>query len=283
MNLRERILEKAKTYLAPNQKTYATLTLADRDELADLFRVTARGVELTALEADVVPRRFLRNMGSLGTAGQIRLLQSKAFVIGAGGLGGTIAQLLARMGIGRLVIADGDSFSEDNLNRQAFSVEANIGVAKVKAARQMISAINAATEVEIFEGFVKEEEFSVLLKGADVVLDALDNMPSRFLLERACKQNGIPLVHGAVAGFSGQVTVIYPEDIGFQAIYGSAQTVPEKGIEIELGNLAGIVSAVASLQVQEAIKIITGIGRPLRNRLLFLDSLNGAAEIISLQ
>lgn len=283
MSLRERLLEKAKTYVAPNRKTYATLALADRNELAKSLQTSARQVELTALEAGVVPRRFLRNMGSLGMDGQIRLLQATAFVIGVGGLGGTIAQLLARMGIGRLVIADGDSFSEDNLNRQAFSLEGNIGVPKVQAARQMISEINAATEVETFEGFVKEEEFFALLKGADVALDALDNMPSRFLLEKACKQAGIPLVHGAVAGFSGQVMAIYPDDTGFQAIYGNAQTAPEKGIEIELGNLAGIVAAVASLQVQEAIKIITGIGRPLRNRLLFLDSLNGAAEIISLK
>jgi molybdopterin/thiamine biosynthesis adenylyltransferase len=283
MNLRECILEKAKTCVAPNRKTYATLTLADRDELRDSFQVTAREVELMALEAEVIPRRYLRNMGSLGAAGQIRLLQATALVIGAGGLGGTIAQLLARMGLGRLIIADGDSFSEDNLNRQAFSAEKNIGVQKVQAARQMISQINAATEVGVFDGFVKEEEFSALLKGVDVALDALDNMPSRFLLEKSCKKEGIPLVHGAVAGFSGQVTVIYPEDIGFQAIYGNAQNAPEKGIEIELGNLAGIVSAVASLQVQEAVKILTGIGQPLRNRLLFLDSLNGAAEMISLK
>jgi molybdopterin/thiamine biosynthesis adenylyltransferase len=108
-------------------------------------------------------------------------------------------------------------------------------------------------------------------------------MPFRFTLERVCKEAGIPLVHGAVAGFSGQVTVIYPEDVGFKAIYGDAPNIPEKGIEVELGNLAGIVSAVASLQVQEAVKIITGLGRPLRNRLFFLDSLNGAAEIISLK
>ncbi len=283
MNLRERILEKAKPCMAPNRKSYATLTLADRDELAESFQTTAREVELTALEAEVIPQRFLRNIGSIGMAGQTRLLEAKTLVIGAGGLGGTIAQLLARMGFGRLVIADGDFFSEDNLNRQAFAMEKNIGVRKVQAARQMISQINAATEIEIFDGFVKEEQFSVLLKGVNVAIDALDNMPSRFLLEKACKQAGIPLVHGAVAGFSGQVTVIYPEDIGFQTIYGDAQTAPEKGIEIELGNLAGIVSAVASLQVQEAIKIITGIGRPLRNRLLFLDSLNGTAETIALK
>jgi molybdopterin/thiamine biosynthesis adenylyltransferase len=283
MTLRSRILEQAKPYIAPNKKTYSTLTLADRDELAVFFHVPRREVEIAALKAEVVPQRYLRNMGSLGFGGQIKLLQSTALLIGAGGLGGTVAHLLARMGLGKLIIADGDSFSEDNLNRQALSREENIGTRKVQAAHQSISQINAATEVEIFDGFVREKELSGLLRGVQVAVDALDNMPSRFMLEKACKEAEVPFVHGAVAGFSGQLTVIFPEDTGFQAIYGNAQNTPEKGIEIELGNLAGIVSAVASLQVQEVIKILTGIGLPFRNRLLFLDSLNGAAEIISLK
>jgi molybdopterin/thiamine biosynthesis adenylyltransferase len=283
MTLRARILEQAKPYVAPNKKTYSTLTLADRDELSVFFHVARREVEIAALKAEVVPQRYLRNMGSLGFEGQIKLLQSTALLIGAGGLGGIIAQLLARMGLGKLIIADGDSFSEDNLNRQALSREENIGTRKVQAAHQSLSQINAATEVEVFDGFVKEKELSFLLQGVQVAVDALDNMPSRFMLERACKEAKVPLVHGAVAGFSGQLTVVFPEDTGFQAIYGNSQNTPEKGIEIELGNLAGIVSAVASLQVQEVIKILTGIGRPFRNRLLFLDSLNGAAEIISLK
>jgi molybdopterin/thiamine biosynthesis adenylyltransferase len=187
------------------------------------------------------------------------------------------------MGLGILVIADGDSFSEDNLNRQTFSLEENVGVSKVEVARSQIMKINAATEVEAYEGYVTDKELAFLIRGAQVAIDALDNMPSRFRLEKVCKEAKLPLVHGAVAGFSGQVTVIYPEDIGFRAFYGNPSTVPEKGIEVELGNLAGIVSAVASVQVQEAVKIITGLGRPLRNRLLFFDSLNGSAEIISLK
>jgi molybdopterin-synthase adenylyltransferase len=283
MTLQAKILERAKPYTAPNRKTFATLTLSDRDALAAFFGVARREVEAAALKAEVVPQRYLRNMGSLGFGGQLKLLQSAALLLGSGGLGGTIAQLLARMGLGKLIIADGDSFSEDNLNRQAFSLEENIGARKVQAARQSVSRINAATQVEVFDGFVKETEISSLLQGVQVAIDALDNMPSRFMLERACKEAKVPLVHGAVAGFSGQIMVIFPEDLGFQAIYGNAQNTPEKGIEIELGNLAGIVSAVASLQVQEVIKILTGIGRPFRNRLLFLDSLNGAAEIISLK
>jgi molybdopterin/thiamine biosynthesis adenylyltransferase len=283
MTLSEHILKSAKPFLAPNKKTYSTISLPDRDVIAAAFALSKRSVEIAALEAGVIPQRYLRNIGSLGISGQKKLLQARALLVGAGGLGGTIAQLLARMGLGTLVIADGDSFTEDNLNRQAFAVEQNVGQSKVRAARSEIMKINSATEVEIFEGYVTDQELAMLIKGIDVAVDALDNMPSRFLLEKVCKETHIPLIHGAVAGFSGQVTVIYPEDMGLRAFYGNPQTIPEKGIEVQLGNLAGIVSAVASFQVQEAVKIITGLGRPLRNRLLFLDSLNGSTEIISLK
>jgi molybdopterin/thiamine biosynthesis adenylyltransferase len=283
MNLRVHILKYAKPCVAPNRKTFLTLSLPDRDAIASTLGLQKREVETAALDLEVWPQRYLRNAGSLGISGQKKLLESRALLIGVGGLGGTIAQLLARMGLGRLVIADGDIFSEDNLNRQAFCFEETVGGSKVQVARSEILKINSSTEVEVFAGFVAEKELSSLIQGIAVAIDALDNMPSRFRLEKACREARVPLVHGAVAGFTGQVTTIFPDDIGFRAFYGDPKTAPEKGIELELGNLAGIVSAIASLQVQEAIKIITGLGRPLRNRLLFLDSLNGSAETISLK
>ncbi|MCX5915894.1 MAG: HesA/MoeB/ThiF family protein [Deltaproteobacteria bacterium] len=283
MTLQDQILKSAKPILAPNQKALSTLSLQDRDSLASSFGLSRRAVEIAALDLEVWPRRYLRNAGSLGVAGQKSLLQAKALLIGAGGLGGTIALLLARMGLGSLVIADGDSFSESNLNRQALSLESNLGSKKVRVAQAEMAKINAATEVEVFEGFVAEKELSTLIRGVQAAIDALDNMPSRFRLEKACRDAGVPLVHGAVAGFTGQVTTIYPEDIGFRAFYGDPRDTPEKGVEVELGNLPGIVSTIASLQVQEAIKVLTGLGRPLRNRLLFIDSLNGVFETIALK
>jgi len=276
------ILKFVREVAVPDKKVYRTISLEVRDNLSTEFRVPKKEVEIAALDLEVWPRRYLRNAGSLGIAGQKKLLQSRALLIGAGGLGGTIAQLLARMGLGSLVVADDDVFAEENLNRQAFSSEQNVGVSKVQVVQSEILKINAATAVEVFKRYVKEEDLVSLLAGVDVAIDALDNMPSRFMLEKGCKEAGLPLIHGAVAGFSGQVMVIFPQDIGFRGIYGGSETIPEKGIEVELGNLAGIVSAVASLQVQEAIKILTGLGRPLRNRLLFLDSLNGSVEIIKL-
>jgi len=283
MTLHEHILNCAKRCNFPNQRPCFVISLTDRDAIATALGLSKRGVEIAALEAEVIPQRYLRNIGSLGISGQKKLLQAKALLVGAGGLGGTIAQLLARMGLGILVIADGDSFTEDNLNRQAFSFEGNIGMGKVQAAQSQIMKMNAATEVQAYDAYATDKELAFLIEGAEVAVDALDNMSSRFSLEKVCKEANVPLVHGAVAGFSGQVTVIYPEDLGFRAFYGDPSTVPEKGIEVELGNLAGIVSAVASIQVQETLKIITGVGRPLRNRLLFLDSLTGSVEIISLK
>lgn len=282
-DLREHIRQCAQSHLAPDKKTWPTITIADRDRIAGLFGLPKREVEIAALETGVVPLRYLRNISSLGVAGQLRLLQARVLVLGTGGLGGTVVLLLARFGLGSLIIADGDSFSEDNLNRQALVTENNVGEMKVQVALKELAKINAATAVVVHAGFVKEKELNSLIKGVDVAIDALDNLPSRFLLEKVCRQEKVPLVHGAVAGFSGQIMVIYPDDPGFQIIYGDPQNVPEKGIELELGNLPGIVSAIASLQVQEAIKIITGLGQPLRHRLFFLDSFSATADVISLR
>ena len=281
-HLKEKILQRARPYVAPNQRSYSILSLPDRDSIASALDLPKKTVEIAALEAGIIPQRYLRNLGTLEISGQLKLLKARVLIIGAGGLGGAMAHLLARIGLGSLILADGDFFSEDNLNRQTFSLEQNLGQKKVQVVGSEILKINSAMDVETFAGFVRENELAGLLRGVDVAMDALDNMPTRFLLERVCKKEKVPLVHGAVAGFCGQVTTIFPEDMGFKAFYGESPNLPEKGIEVELGNLPGIVSAVASLQVQEAVKIITGLGRPLRNRLLFLDSLNGAAELISL-
>jgi molybdopterin/thiamine biosynthesis adenylyltransferase len=277
MTLQDHILKSAKPILAPSQKTVSTLSLQDRDSLASSFGLSRRAVEIAALDLEVWPRRYLRNAGSLGVAGQKRLLQAKALLIGAGGLGGTVALLLARMGLGSLVIADGDSFSESNLNRQALSLESNLGSKKVRVAQAEMTKINAATEVEVFEGFVAEKELSTLIKGVQAAIDALDNMPSRFRLEKACRDAGVPLVHGAVAGFTGQVTTNASPRLSASAPQNSQLASPAP---IAPGTPS--ITALSTISITR-IESLTGLGRPLRNRLLFIDSLNGAAEIISLK
>jgi len=261
----------------------ATIGLEAARELAREKRLVLKAAEITALERGTVPQRYLRNIGTIGTEGQIRLLKSCVAVVGAGGLGGTIIELLARMGVGKIIIIDGDRFAEQNLNRQLMCTEKAIGKFKAKVAAARVRRINSAVTVTAITQRLTEENAVRLLKGAHVVLDGLDNLPSRLAVEKACRELGVPFVHGSIAGFTGQVMTIYPEDPGLRAIYGAMEEVPEAGIETRLGNPATTPAIVAAWQVQETIKIITGIGEPLRNRLVIIDVLGGSMHSIEVK
>ena len=121
-----------------------------------------------------------------------------------------------------------------------------------------------------------------MIKGVEGVVDALDNLPSRFVLQKACRDLKIPLVHGAVAGFNGQLTTIFPQDKGLELIYGSEQKLPTQGSEVELGAPTVIPALIASLEAQEVIKILLKRGKLFRNKLLYLDIEEGTLEILNL-
>ncbi len=259
---------------------WRALTLQSLRELSEEMGLPLKDLERQALMEGMLPLRYIRNVGTLGLEGQLRLLNSKVAVFGLGGLGGLVVELLARLGVGKLVMVDGDIFSEDNLNRQILSAPQYIGMGKVEVAAQRVIAINPATELYPFQIMAKEDDMKGLIEDCDVVVDALDNIPSRFDLQRACASRKLPLVHGAIAGFIGQVMTIFPGDLGIEMIYQGAS---ERGIEIATGNPATTPAMVASLQVQEVVKIITGIGEPLRHRLLFIDTENNIYEIIDMR
>ncbi len=162
--------------------TVRTISLDIERELAGRHNVSRRNVQIAALGAGVVPLRYLRNIGTLGIAGQTKLLTSKAAVVGIGGLGGTIARNLARVGVGALILIDGDVFSEDNLNRQEFSSEGAIGRSKDEVACEEIAKINGAVEVTAIGKMVGTDDLIEILPGCGVVVDALDSIPSRFAL-----------------------------------------------------------------------------------------------------
>lgn len=260
---------------------YNILPQAAEMELAKELNMPRREIQIAALESGIVPGRYLRNMGTVGVAGQLRLLSSTVAVVGCGGLGGLVVELLARMGVGRLVLVDGDVFEDNNLNRQVLCTEADLGKPKVMAAYERALAVNAAVEVRCHKVRLTKENAASLLQGADVVVDALDNLPSRFALEEAAKTLHIPLVHGAIAGFLGQVLTVFPDDPGLAEIYGPPGT-RERGVEVETGNPAATPALVASFQVQEVVKLLTGVGEPLRRRLLYIDSARGEAYALSL-
>ncbi len=257
------------------------LPLAAERALASEFGLSLREVESRALAARVLPRRYQRNLGTLGWEGQQKLLAATVAVVGAGGLGGYVVEGLARLGVGRLIVIDGDVFEEHNLNRQLLSREDLLGTSKAAAAAARVRQINQAVEVVPLAEMLTAENAGRLLRGADLAVDALDTLPARFTLQQAAREVGIPLVHGAIAGFIAQVMTIFPEDEGLALIYGRGR-VPEKGIEVVFGNPAGTPMLCAACQVQEVVKVLVGIGEPLRNRLLTIDCESGSAEVIRL-
>jgi molybdopterin/thiamine biosynthesis adenylyltransferase len=278
--------EKEKTILKELKKTrkeatdfsgkkYYSISLKEIKEIACKFQTTSREVEILALQNNIIPKRYQRNLGVVSPSEQIKL-------IGAGGLGGTVLELLARMGIGELIIADKDIMGDSNLNRQILSTETNLGQSKTEVAVKRVKEINSSIEIVGHSVFINSDNVEKIIKGAEVVVDALDNLPSRFMLQRACRNLEIPLVHGAIAGFNGQLTTIFPEDKGLELIYGADRDLPEHGSEAELGAPTVIPALISSLEAQEVVKILLKRGKLFRNRLLYIDIEDGTMEILNL-
>ncbi|NLC51066.1 MAG: HesA/MoeB/ThiF family protein [Firmicutes bacterium] len=261
-------------------EVYYKLGLKETHQLAKAFKVSVKEVEIAALEEKTIPERYQRSMGITGIEGQKLLLQSRAVVVGAGGLGGLVIELLARMGIGTLIIVDGDTFSESNLNRQILCTENNLGESKAKVAAQRVRELNSAVEAIAYAERATEENLATILAGADVALDCLDNLPSRHLLQKECRRLGIPMIHGAIAQYMGQVLTIFPEDKGIETLYPDRNM--ERGVEVLLGNPAATPAMIAAWQVQEAVKILIGEKDLLRNRMLYFDMKNCRVNTISL-
>lgn len=221
------------------------------------------------LVGGVMPERYKRNLGTVGIEGQRKISQAKVAVIGAGGLGGTIVELLARLGIGYIRVVDGDCFAVHNLNRQLLAEEDNLGCNKAEAAVKRVRNINNEVIVEPQPVMLDESNAQELLAGVDIVVDALDNIKTRRLLAAAAENNQLPLVHAAIAGLTGQVMTILPGDRSFQRLYNDQA--PERGVELTLGNPAPTPALAATLQVGEVMKLITGKGELLRNKMLYFD------------
>ena len=280
--LKKDIEQLAHVVETPDGSSVKAIGIAGLEKAAKSQDVTRRRAEIIALDLGICPIRYMRNIGTLGIEGQKKLLLSRVSVVGVGGLGGSAAIELARAGVGELVLIDGDVFSEDNLNRQEFSDENVINSPKVEVARKRIEEVNGAVDVTTVEKVVDEFELRVVLTGSDAALDALDNISGRFALQRAAQKHGIPLVHGSVAGFIGQVSTILSQDPGLTAIYGPEEDAPDRGIELQVGTPPGVVDAVASIQVIEVLKILTGIGQTYHRKLLFMDFEKAIFETMTL-
>ncbi len=283
-DIRQFIAKSAESHVAPDGKAHLVISLKTTASIASSQGVSAKEVEVIALKQGIIPCRYLRNIGTVGLDGQIKLLQSTVAVVGAGGLGSTVIELLARQGIGHLIIIDNDRFAEDNLNRQIMSTEDNLGQYKVMAAAKRVKEINSATTVMTFRERLTRDNAQSFLSGARVVVDGLDNLSSRMAVEQICRQLAIPYVYASIGGFNGQIMTIFPEDLGLSSLYGSSSDVmTEQGIETRIGNPPATVALIAALQVQEVVKIIAGVGTLIRNQILMVDARECAIDRIELR
>jgi molybdopterin/thiamine biosynthesis adenylyltransferase len=255
---------------------------ADVARLADEFDRKGWMVEQAALENDVLPQRYSRNLNTFSREDQIRLLGSTAAVVGLGGLGGGLVETLVRGGVGTLRLMDGDRFEESNLNRQLFSTPAGIGTSKAEAARDRIRRINPSISVTVYDTFLDKQNAARLIQGADVVVDCLDSLGARFVLETAATSLGIPMVSAAVAGETGHVTTVYPGDTGLAAIHGQPEKAGDKGVERSLGSPPHSVSVLSALESAEVFKVLLGREGILRNRLLIVDLSDYTVQTIQL-
>jgi molybdopterin/thiamine biosynthesis adenylyltransferase len=261
-----------------------SIGMRDVEHLAKDINTSGRRIEIAALREGVVPERYLRNMKSLSPSDQVRLLEATVLIVGLGGLGGLVAETLARMGIGCLCLVDGDVFEAHNLNRQLLSTVDRIGKPKGDAAGDRLKAINPGLEVTVTAEFLSPENARRLVGSCDIAVDCLDNIRSRFLLETAAKRAGIPMVSGAVAGVSGHVTTIFPEDEGLVNIYGPPEHLTQtRGAEVHLGCLAPGVNLIASLESAEVMHVLLKKKGGLRNRLLVADLMDYTFESLQLQ
>jgi len=256
------------------------LAWSDQVKLMEETGFTLREVEEKALAEGILPIRYQRNVHAMSLDEQYRLFKSRVAVIGCGGLGGYVIEELARMGVGSITAWDYDYFEEHNLNRQLNAQLDNMGQSKVEAAARRVKTINPVVEFIGLPRKFDDQTDRELLTGIKVVIDALDNIPTRMMLADVCRNLNIPLVHGAVGGWYGQVTTQFSGDNTLEQLYGKNQNT--RGIEVDQGILSFVPAMVASLQVAEAIKILLGRGGLLRGKVMFINLLDMDIEIMEL-
>lgn len=233
-------------------------------------------VERAALALGVCPERYLRNFDTYSLDEQLRLLSSSVAMVGLGGLGGYVLELLARAGVGNIRAADGDEFVASNLNRQLHATRRSLGGYKAAAAAARLKQVNPAVSFEPVASFLDEAGMGSFVAGSDLCLDALGGLKDRPALLRQAGNAGIPLVTAAVAGQSGFVATVLPGERGPADFFGAGE-----GAEDTLGTPAPAVAAAASLMAGEALNILCGREPKLAGKMLVFDLGQMSFETVS--
>jgi molybdopterin-synthase adenylyltransferase len=221
--------------------------------------------------------RYSRQMmlPEIDAAGQERLNQSRVLIIGLGGLGSPVSLYLASAGVGQLVLVDFDKVDLSNLQRQIVHTTNDIGRPKIESAKEHLHAINPDINIECIDHILEEDELISQAEKADVIVDASDNFQTRFALNEVSVKTKIPLVSGAAIRFEGQVTVFNPKDENspcYRCLYN--EDVATEETCTANGVIAPLLGIIGSIQANETLKLLMGIGETLQGRLLLLDSLH---------
>ena len=214
--------------------------------------------------------RYQRNIEKDGIteADQEKLRNARVIVMGAGGLGSGVIMNLAALGVGQIKIIDGDIIEESNFNRQIIHKYKNIGRAKVISAKDWIQEFNPEIKVELDKIRVNELNYFNIIQNYDIIIDCFDSYEAKYMLNEIVVRHKKVLIHGGVQGFRGQVTTIVPPKTGCLACVMQKPRIFREEI---FASLSPVVNVVAALEAQEALKVITGVGEPLMNKLLIFD------------
>jgi molybdopterin/thiamine biosynthesis adenylyltransferase/rhodanese-related sulfurtransferase len=271
-------------------KTLEELGYTDVRSLAPGYTGWKRDGFKTVLPQALQPeqrRRYSRHLliPEVGEEGQLNLLDSRVLLIGAGGLGSPASLYLAAAGVGTLGIVDADIVDETNLQRQIVHSTARLGQPKVRSAADTIAALNPDVEVVTFEERLTSENADRIIgAGWDVVVDGADNFPTRYLVNDASVWHDVPVVHGSIYRFEGQVTVFKPR-VGpcYRCLFPQPPP-PELAPSCAEGGVLGVLPGViGSLQANETLKLALGIGNPLIGRLLLFDALTATFDEVVLR
>lgn len=276
-SLSEAIVQCAKKQPFPQGGEGQTIGVSQVADIAVDYSVAGHTVEAEAIRLDIYPTRYLRNMDGISPSQQFRLLNSTLAQVGLGGLGGNLLEMFLRVGVGTIKGADGDHFEESNLNRQALSLPENKGIPKTEAATTQAERINPSITVMTRNEFLNSDTLPGFLDGADIAIDALGGLETRPALQKAASDAGIPLVTGALAGWTGYVGLVMPNQPGPSDIMGT-----DNGAEEQLGCPSPAVTFFASLMATEAVKILTGTTSTLASSMLIVDLQSLTFERISL-
>lgn len=230
------------------------------------------------------PNRYIRQtaLKEFGPKAQKKLSKSRVLIVGAGGLGVPVLQYLNSMGVGTLGVVEQDVVSISNLHRQVLYTERDIGKSKLEVAFKKLKAQNSFTRLRGYDTFLMASNALDIIKDYDIVIDASDNFPTRYLINDACVILKKPFVYGGLQGFEGQVSVFnYKGGPTYRCLFPnmpSIDEIPNCNINGVLGVLPGIIG---NLQALETVKMITGIGEVLRGKLLLYNALDQSIQKIN--